>query len=480
LLIILAMGLAVRLINLNTPLVDAHSWRQTFTAMIANNFYLHGYKIMYPEVDYNGNDSGYVASEFPVYPFIVALLYKIWGMHDALGKAISIAFYLLSSILVFFLFRKYSSESTARWSLIFYLFLPLNIFYSQAFMPESMMMFCSIGTVYFFDKWAQKRNIIYFLFAAVFFTLDILIKPFTLYLLLPLGYLFFKDNSGIKKTKLLQIYPFLLFIALSLIFPVYWFAFWHKNLNPELFGHIWNARDRWGNIKWWLNPHWYSRVFLQHITENWLVFSGAVFFIMGYIRKPVLESEKVFRWWFIAIIIYFFLIAGGNFPHEYYQFPMVVPVCFFIGKYLDFFFRDLTAQPGLYKKPSSILILFLLFCMIPISAGKLMHRMRGCMQKEYFESGRIIDSTTEKQGLIVVSDYDLPEVIYYSKRKGWHITPDQQSPELIEKYRKKGAEYFSTTRINEFNNDRVFSDYMSTNFRLLPASSTKFKIFELK
>jgi hypothetical protein len=43
-------------------------------------------------VDYNGNEKGYVACEFPAYQFIVAVLYRVFGLHEWVGKLVSILF----------------------------------------------------------------------------------------------------------------------------------------------------------------------------------------------------------------------------------------------------------------------------------------------------------------------------------------------------------------------------------------------------
>ena len=45
---ILACGLGIRLIAIAQPYIDAWSWRQADVAMIAENFYRHGFALFYP------------------------------------------------------------------------------------------------------------------------------------------------------------------------------------------------------------------------------------------------------------------------------------------------------------------------------------------------------------------------------------------------------------------------------------------------
>ena len=75
--IVLALGLALRFVNLQDPLTDKQAWRQTDTAAIARNFYEEGYSLFYPRVDWRGTTPGYVETNFPLYPFVVALLYAV-------------------------------------------------------------------------------------------------------------------------------------------------------------------------------------------------------------------------------------------------------------------------------------------------------------------------------------------------------------------------------------------------------------------
>jgi hypothetical protein len=70
---ILVCGLGIRLIAISQPFIDAWSWRQADVATIAENFDRAGFNIFYPQVNWAGNDPGYVGTEFPLEPFIAAL-----------------------------------------------------------------------------------------------------------------------------------------------------------------------------------------------------------------------------------------------------------------------------------------------------------------------------------------------------------------------------------------------------------------------
>jgi hypothetical protein len=54
LLIILVLAASLRLNHINQPFTDAFSWRQSSTAMIADNNYRTNWNIFYPEVNWTG------------------------------------------------------------------------------------------------------------------------------------------------------------------------------------------------------------------------------------------------------------------------------------------------------------------------------------------------------------------------------------------------------------------------------------------
>ena len=82
----LLLGLALRLININAPIVGVHSWRQADTAAMARHFALENTPIWLPQIDWSGSAQGYVESEFPIFPYIVGQLYKIFGIHEWIGR----------------------------------------------------------------------------------------------------------------------------------------------------------------------------------------------------------------------------------------------------------------------------------------------------------------------------------------------------------------------------------------------------------
>jgi len=45
--VVLFLGVSIRLIQISQPFIDAWSWRQSDVAMIAVNFYRHGFHLLH-------------------------------------------------------------------------------------------------------------------------------------------------------------------------------------------------------------------------------------------------------------------------------------------------------------------------------------------------------------------------------------------------------------------------------------------------
>ena len=67
------IAVAVRLIAINQPFVDNWSWRQSDVAAIARNYFQGGFHFAHPQIDWAGDQPGYVGTEFPILLVLVRL-----------------------------------------------------------------------------------------------------------------------------------------------------------------------------------------------------------------------------------------------------------------------------------------------------------------------------------------------------------------------------------------------------------------------
>jgi 4-amino-4-deoxy-L-arabinose transferase-like glycosyltransferase len=104
--------------------------------MVARNFYQFGYDILYPRTDYGGAQPGYVGMEFPIVPFIAGALYQLFGEHEAIGRTVSVTFFLLFVPPLFFLVEMTTNRRAAFFAVCMYVLMPLTIFCGRSFMSD--------------------------------------------------------------------------------------------------------------------------------------------------------------------------------------------------------------------------------------------------------------------------------------------------------------------------------------------------------
>src|SRR6059058_1548470 len=146
-------AVVVRLIFINQPYVDHWSWRQSDVAAIARNFSEGSFLFAYPQIDWGGDATGYVGTEFPILPFAAATIYKLAGVREWVGRGESVLFFAIGLPFFFLLVRDVFDKRVSVWAAFFYSFAPLSIAASRAFMPDIPSLSLAIIGLYFFLHW---------------------------------------------------------------------------------------------------------------------------------------------------------------------------------------------------------------------------------------------------------------------------------------------------------------------------------------
>jgi len=421
--LILVIGALLRLYKID---LDIYGWREADTAAMARNYYENGFRFVYPQIDWGGRSPGYVECEFPIYPYVVSLLYKLTGgVHEWIGRLLSVLFSLTAAYYLYLLVRKYVDSATAVWSCFFFLIVPMNLLFGRRFQAESLLLMSSILGVYFFSEWLAKEKWRYFLLSSFFITLAILVKIPSLFLGLPLLYL-----AWLKfKSKLLLQYSIWLYVFLVVVPVAVWYTHAHQIfLQSGLTFGIWQyGTDKWGN--WGLPLSWafWNRM-LQSITVIHFAVFGFVLFIIGLFLPRKSPEERLFDFWILAVMVFFVIVAKGNYVHSYYQLPFMIPAVVYAGKTCGRFWD----KKILTNKKTALLFLFLLGTLI---TG--LWRYLGNLRNEERELGRIhplIEETRTRipeKALVISFGSNDPSLLYLSHRKGWVANPNEISESLF-------------------------------------------------
>ena len=188
-LFIVVAALVVRLIGIDQPFIDPWSWRQSDVAAIARNFLENGFHFTRPQIDWAGDQPGYVGTEFPILPFVAALVYQGAGVHEWIGRIQGVLLFVAALPFFFGLVRRIFGEVVAVWATFFYAFAPLSVVASRAFMPDVPSLSLAIIGLYFFLRWVEEDRFRWLVSSAILVSLALLIKLPTAIIGAPLFYL---------------------------------------------------------------------------------------------------------------------------------------------------------------------------------------------------------------------------------------------------------------------------------------------------
>ena len=155
LILIFAGALAFRLWGLFNPLLDFHAWRQTLTAMVARNFLRDGMNLFAPRLD---DLMPYFEFEFQIFPYLVAILYQALGVKEWLGRLAAALFAMGTLAYLYALGKKYLDRPAALVAAALFAVLPMAVYYTRTFMPESSLLFFSVMGLHHFGRWLDGEK----------------------------------------------------------------------------------------------------------------------------------------------------------------------------------------------------------------------------------------------------------------------------------------------------------------------------------
>ena len=124
-----------------------------------------------------GGSHGLVESEFPLLPAIVAVLYRLFGPDEAWGRLVVAAFAVGAVWLTYVLARDLLGRRAAGLAAATLVaFSPAAAFYGRAFMPDTLMVFFSLGAVIGFLRYSETGGRRALTGGAIALALTILVK----------------------------------------------------------------------------------------------------------------------------------------------------------------------------------------------------------------------------------------------------------------------------------------------------------------
>jgi 4-amino-4-deoxy-L-arabinose transferase-like glycosyltransferase len=479
------LAVAARLIFIDQPYVDHWSWRQSDVAAIARNFYDEGFRFAYPQIDWAGNATGYVGTEFSILPFVAAICYKFAGIHEWIGRGQAVIFFAVSLSFFFLLVREIFGSTAAVWATFFFSFTPLNIFAGRSFMPDVPSLSLAIIGLYSFLRWTHDQKWTPFFAAAIAISLSILIKVTSIVIAAPLLYLVVAGigDPGRREMKLVRNrdhrsrLQLLLFIAITIVPSAAWY--WHAHQIAQRFypHHFFGAGGfRIESLGWYWNIARQTAV--SSMTPVLVIMA-----VIGFFVAPRGRYGRLFDWWLAAMVLFVVALGYGN-RHPWYQLPLVPVAAAFAGAACAFFGSKISSRRA------AIALSILLAGSFAILSYVYVRPLYESSAAQLRDAGLALNKITPSDGLIVAADMGDPTIFYYAQRKGWHFleedgiyqgTPSDSQDAIVdlEKLRRRGATHvvFTTNTFWWLDYYPEFAQRLAQSATAM-AASPEFKIYE--
>lgn len=466
-LVIILVGTIIRFIGIDMPLLEGASTRQVYNAMVTRYFYEHGLNFFYPFMEIRGNALYVQTLDAPVIPYVGALLYRIFGgTNTEILRIISVAFTALAGAILYRLVAYISEKKTALAALFIFIFSPVSIFTGKSALHEMPLIFFTVGSLYYFLRWAKEGRFVFSVLANIFFILAVLIKKTNFYLILPIAYIMFSQWrwKSFRKCYLL---------AFSILVVLAW-QVWEFILRVKFPDPQWIHFDLRYNLEriifTYTAQEFYKKIYLDIVNY---VFTpvGFVFFLIGILLRLKRGSERFLYAWLGAVALFYMIMPEQFWAHGYYHIHYLPIAAFFAARGFIFVLNIISStEAALFKdKRITAAIFAVIFIIMSTGYSYSSYCIPDSKRAVLFVSAKV-GELTGKDDLVIASEDNPTAVLYYSHRKGWPVNFSKSKEEAVkvfEDLRDKGAEYLVSASKTALKSNVFFWDYLRANYKVL-------------
>ena len=446
----LIIGAAFRLINISSPLLGVHSWRQADTAAMARNFANNATPIWLPQVDWGGATGGYVECEFPLYPYIVAQIYRVFGVHDSIGRYLSVLFSLITIYIVICIGRKIFDPISGWWAGIFLSFLPLSVYYGRTFQPEALLILLAAISIDRMIAWKNNRKIFNLYISWFSFCLACLIKvlPF-IWLGAPLFFIA-SCNSSWTSTYCLQsiydqirncirnLYVYIFSISALFIAAIWFYYSYHLGQETGITFGFWGQSSDRSSLSMLLDvQNWLD--FSMRISIRNLSIIGIPIVILGTLRSYKTNAGLFLISGLLGVFVCNCFAFRSSLAHEYYQLPFQLFFSLLMGKGFSSLIKELKLR-RIYKslKISTIIIITSISLTVVYYDYYLLENRQSDVWIDF--ANRIKKEVPVEAKIVSVSGDD-PTLLNLARRSGWVVHIKDVNYQNLLRLKSEGANY---------------------------------------
>ncbi|MBV9211999.1 MAG: glycosyltransferase family 39 protein, partial [Acidobacteria bacterium] len=321
------LGAGLRAADLRHP-IDRPSWREADDAGIARNFYREGMNPFYPRVDWRGTTPGFAEMELPVYPWSIAVLYKLFGYHEIFPRLLSFLISLAAMLVFFKLARYLLPEVGAFAAALFFVLNPVAINLATWIQPDGLMFLCYTLAVYAFLRWLDSDSWKHYAIAIVATAFAILAKATAGHI----GLLFAVLLLNRKGWKAVRQPRVILFALLTLLPAALWYT--HARSFWRIYGNSLGVSNEyhWAGWDLFTDPGFVTGIWRQELLHIWMP-TGLVLAAVGVLLGKSERAVKISLAWLFSIFVYYLIVARTSADDWafYYHIVSLPPVALLVG-----------------------------------------------------------------------------------------------------------------------------------------------------
>ncbi len=440
--IVVVCSFQLRTYRLSEPLADWHSWRQADTSAVTRDFDRNGrIDWLYPTFEDLSsipsglpNPRGLRMVEFPIYnaaSVTVKKIFKELSVEEA-GRVTTNLMWSGSVIFLFLLTRRYLSRRIAYCVAISMAVIPFGIFYGRSILPDPTMVTFSLGAQWAMSRYLEKKKIASLFLSLVFAAVALLVKPFAIFLLLPIAYLWWVANRfNLKKWLVLAV-----FFGIAAA-PMLWWRHWISQFPEGIPASDWlfngdSIRFK-GAFFYWLFADRIGRLILGH----W----GLILLGFGLIRNYEGKARFYSLVLFLSSLLWLCVFATGNVRHDYYQILLMPSLALLVGGGVELLLFSKIAGLNTYLSKGLGTVAFVFMCAFGWYFVKDFFNVN---HPELALAGKAVREVANDRSLVVAPYSGDTAFLYQTERKGWPIIEG-----TIQDMVAKGADYYVSVNYDD-------------------------------
>jgi 4-amino-4-deoxy-L-arabinose transferase-like glycosyltransferase len=349
LILLLALGGLLRLLDLTDPPLDFHPSRQLRNSLVARNIYVS----LLPSA--TDEQRGLAASferavgryEPPVSESLVALTWLLTGGENyAVPRVLGTFFWLAAGVALFDLMRRATSPWAALIGLAFYLVLPFSVQASRSFQPDPLMTSAFVAGIYFLYRWSEEQTWKHAIWAGVFLGLATFVKIVIAFFVgtAAIALVLFTLKKDFWKSK--QVWA----MAALMVVPAFGFYILLNQGRSTEYFFAWTLTL----IKLITSADFYSK---------WLAFIGGLFGLTmiflslggGLIATPRLRWLLIGFW--MGYLLYGLTLPFQMYTHSYYHIQLIPILALGLASAVKPLIEAVAGQDRLWRFAGAMLVI---------------------------------------------------------------------------------------------------------------------------